>query len=429
MADIEILNDSTLQTIEGFGACFNELGWTSLSKLSESNRRMIFKELFAPDIGASFNICRMPVGANDFAREWYSYDETEGDFEMKNFSISNDLETLVPFIKEALKQRTDLKLWASPWSPPSWMKWNKHYACELSEGTDPGFMNNLTPEKRGKEGTNMFIQDSLHFKAYSLYFSKFIESYKSQGITLSMIMPQNEFNSCQIFPSCTWTSAGLTTFVGKYLGSAMNKQNVEIMFGTMERPAEALVDTILNDSLAGKYIRGVGFQWAGKQAIGGIHKRYPALRLYQSEQECGDGKNDWKYCNYAWSLMKHYFNNGAGAYMYWNISLSKGGFSRWGWQQNSLVTVDTVNKTFQYNHEYYLMKHLSHYVKPGAKFIKTVGKYNNLLAFRNPDESIVLVTQNPLDQDYPVRIKLGNRLISANLKGNSFNTILLKKGF
>jgi glucosylceramidase len=127
--------------------------------------------------------------------------------------------------------------------------------------------------------------------------------------------------------------------------------------------------------------------------------------------------------------MKHYFNNGAGAYMYWNISLSKGGFSRWGWQQNSLVTVDTVNKTFQYNHEYYLMKHLSHYVKPGAKFIKTVGKYNNLLAFRNPDESIVLVTQNPLDQDYPVRIKLGNRLISANLKGNSFNTILLKKGF
>jgi len=211
MADVEILPDSVLQTIDGFGACFNELGWTSLKELNENDRNAVFKELFSPGVGANFNICRMPVGANDFSRDWYSYDEQEGDFEMKNFTIAHDLETLVPFIKEAQKQYPGLQIWASPWSPPSWMKWNKHYACHaIYKGMDAKFDNHLAPDKQGLEGTNMFIQDSTYFKAYALYFSKFIESYKNQGITISTIMPQNEFNSCQIFPSCTWTSAGLS---------------------------------------------------------------------------------------------------------------------------------------------------------------------------------------------------------------------------
>ena len=428
--DVEVLPDSVLQTIEGFGACFNELGWTSLKDLNENDRKDIFNELFSPGVGANFNICRMPVGANDFSRDWYSYDETEGDFEMKNFTIANDLETLVPFIKEAQKQFPGLKIWASPWSPPSWMKWNKHYACHvIYKGMDAKFDNHLSTDKQGQEGTNMFIQDSTYLKAYALYFSRFIELYQEQGISVSTIMPQNEFNSCQIFPSCTWTSAGLTTFVGKYLGPIMDKQHVEIMFGTMERPTEALVDTILNDTYAGKYIKGVGFQWAGKKAIEGIHKRYPNLKLYQSEQECGDGKNDWEYCKYAWTLMKHYLNNGANAYMYWNLSLLKGGVSRWGWQQNSLITVDSERKSFQYNHEYYLMKHVSHFVKPGARLLQLKGKFNNLLAFKNQDESIVIVLQNDMNKAVPISIKIGNKSVIATTQGSSFNTILLKKNF
>ena len=72
------------------------------------------------------------------------------------------------------------------------------------------------------------------------------------------------------------------------------------MFGTMERANESLVDTVLTDPASGKYVKGVGFQWAGKGAIAGIHKRYPGLKLYQTEQECGDGKNDWKGAMYSW---------------------------------------------------------------------------------------------------------------------------------
>lgn len=424
---VELLVNSKLQTIEGFGACFNELGWKSLNALSENDRNSVLKELFEPNYGASLNVCRMPVGANDFSRDWYSYNETDKDFGMTNFSIANDRQTLIPFIKSALKYNPKLKLWASPWSPPSWMKWNKHYACSAtSDKVDNKFKNGLDPRKQGKEGTNMFIQKDEYLKSYALYFSKFIQEYRKNGIDISTIMPQNEFNSCQIFPSCTWTAKALAEFIGVYLGPEMKKQHVEIMFGTMERPNMALVDTILSDKKASEYVKGVGFQWAGKDAIPKVYKKYPQLKLYQSEQECGDGKNEWSYCCYAWDLMKHYFNNGVSAYMYWNISLEKGGFSRWGWQQNSLVTVDAASKTYHFNYEYYLLKHLSHYIKTGATKISTVGKFTNLLAFVNPDKSIVLVVQNDSKEVHELNFKIGQVTYSCNLKPQSFNTIVLK---
>lgn len=279
---------------------------------------------------------------------------------------------------------------------------------------------------QGKEGTNMFIQQNDYFKAYALYFGKFIDAYQKEGISVSMVMPQNEFNSCQIFPSCTWTAAGLATFIGKYLGPEMEKRNTQIMFGTMERPTEALVDTILTDPNAGKYIKGVGFQWAGKDAIPGIHRRYPELQLYQTEQECGDGKNDWKYCSYAWTLMKHYLSNGASAYMYWNIALEKGGISRWGWSQNSLITVDPLTKTYSFNYEYYLMKHLSHFVQPGAKLMKNSGSYDNMLAFINPDKSVVLVMQNSEAVEKTVNLQIDQAEYAVLLKPDSFSTLIIQ---
>jgi glucosylceramidase len=426
-SDIEILLDKPLQTIEGFGACFNELGWTSLNSLDNSDRESILKELFAPGVGGNFTICRMPVAANDFARDWYSYNETEGDFEMKNFSIANDLQTLVPFIKNAKQYNPALKIWASPWSPPSWMKWNKHYACSRTwPGMDIRFQNGLDTLKQGREGADLFIQKEEYFEAYALYFSKFIKAYHKQGIDIFAIMPQNEFNSCQLFPACTWTAAGLAKFIGSYLGPAMDKENVQIMFGTMERPKIALVDTIINDPLAGKYIKGIGFQWAGKDAIADAHQKYPDIRLFQTEQECGDGKNDWAYCCYAWTLMKHYLDNGANAYMYWNLSLDKDGYSRWGWRQNSLVSVDILKKTFIYNFEYYLLKHVSHFVMPGARLMATNDTTANVLAFVNPDKSFVVVVRNNEKGDKKITLKIGNVAISPLLKADSFNTFVIK---
>jgi len=440
-SDVEIVTDSPLQIIQGFGACFNELGWTSLSLLNKNDRESIFRELFAPGYGASFSICRMPLGANDFSLKWYSYDETDGDFEMKDFTIANDLNTLVPFIKSALRYNPNLKMWASPWSPPQWMKKNKRYAAamvpseaQIKEYADKGFKmdgfdfsnveNGVTADQVGHEGSDLFILDPAYFNAYTLYFSKFIDAYQKQGIKIGMVMPQNEFNSAQVFPSCTWTATGLSRFVS-YLGPAMQKKGVEVFFGTVERANEKLVDTLLTSPESSRYISGIGFQWAGKGAISGIHKRYPNLTLYQSEQECGDGKNDWSFCKYTWTLMKHYFTSGANAYMYWNISLKQGGVSRWGWKQNSLVTVDTATRKFMLNYEYYLLKHLSHYVKPGAQLLTTRGTLNDLLAFKNKDNSIIIVVQNDKDTDKKIHIKINGKMIEPTLKADSFNTFVV----
>jgi glucosylceramidase len=429
-ADVELNLTQPAQTITGFGACFNELGWTSLALLPTADRETVFRELFAPGVGANFTICRMPIGANDFSRDWYSYDETPGDFAMTNFSIANDRETLIPFIKQAQRQYPALRLWASPWSPPTWMKYNQHYAAaavlpEYRKAFPTLADNGLPADRQGKEGHNLFIQEDKYFTAYALYFQKFLAAYRQEGINIGMVMPQNEFNSAQVFPSCPWTATGLARFIG-YLGPQLKSSKTDLFFGTMERPTEALVDTVLHDPHSAPYVHGVGFQWAGKGAIAGIHQRYPALALYQSEQECGDGKNDWKYCVYTWGLMKHYLTNGANAYLYWNIALKQGGLSRWGWSQNSLVTVDEASHTYRWTHEYYLLKHLSHYVLPGAKRLATSGTFDNVLAFQNPDKSVVVVAQNADAAARTVTIRLGQRVFTPQLPADSFSTLVLR---
>lgn len=425
--DYIIDTKKSLQTIDGFGACFNELGWTSLSLLDDSSRQSIMKELFKPGEGANLTICRMPIGANDFSRDWYSYNETEGDFEMTHFCIENDQETLIPFIKNALKYNPHLKIWASPWSPPIWMKENRHYACQPLDTTFFNSLgeNSIKPEQVRKEGVNMFIPEEKYYKAYALYFTKFIESYRDNGIDIFMVMPQNEFNSCQPFPSCTWKSSTLAEFVGKYLAPAMNEIGVDVMFGTMERPDEAMVDTVLNDPDCKKYINGVGLQWAGKYALPKVHKNYPEIKIIQTEQECGDGLNDWEGCVYSWHLMKYFMENGVNVYNYWNISLEQGGMSRWGWTQNSLITVDPVTFNYKYTNEYYLLKHFSHYIQSGAHLLSSKGSDENIIAFKNPDGRYVMIVYNPEEKLSQKTIKIGDKLIAVAFQPQSFNTIVL----
>ena len=415
--------DTVGRNVEGFGACLNELGWTSLSALSDADRDSVMKEFFDPAAGARFSYCRMPIGANDFAREAYSYNETDGDFAMKNFSIAHDKDTLVPFIQAAKKYQPTLKLWASPWSPPTWMKRNHFYAEAKAY---PGFKDNgIKPEQIGKEGQDMFIQEPRYFEAYALYFQKFIEAYRAEGIQVGMVMPQNEFNSAQNFPSCTWTAAGLARFI-EYLGPAMQKIGVDVFFGTLERGDVKLLDATMNDKKASRYIQGVGVQWAGKNALADIDAKYPHLPIFQSEQECGFGTNTWAYTTYCWQLMKEYFRRGARAYFYWNLATAKGGMSTWGWPQNSLVSVDAATKTFAYNHDYYLMKHLSHFVDVGARRLETSGTCDDAIVFENPDGGVVALLHNGHPYKKQVAIQVGDTGAMAELAADSFATVTLK---
>jgi glucosylceramidase len=414
------------QTIEGFGASFNEFGWTAMAHLSQEDRNDIMQNLFAPGLGLNLSLCRMSIGANDFSRDWYSYDEVEGDFDLENFSIANDKETVIPFINAAKAHQPNLKLWASPWSPPTWMKRNGHYAGALPNPAFNKIENGLREDQVQTEGTDNFKMEEAYLSAYAKYFAKFIDSYSEQGIEIGMVMPQNEFNSAQVFPSCVWTPAGLTKFI-THLGPEMEKRGVEIFLGTLERANERMALDVIQDPVAGKYLSGVGVQWAGKGAIAFIHRALPELRIYQSEQECGDGKNDWRFARYAWSLMKHNFENGATGYMYWNMALEEGGVSRWGWAQNSLVVVDSKTKKYRFSHEYQLLKHVSHFVEVGAQVLPTFSwsGFEQQIAFRNPNGSIVLVVHNGESEAVEYMPLIDGKAMKVTLQANSFNTFFI----
>jgi len=413
----------TISEIDGFGGCFNEMGWKALLSLSPTERNKVLQNLFDPVNGAGFTICRMPLGANDYSLEWYSYDETPGDFELRSFSNEHDKEYLIPYIKAALKLNPRLNLWASPWCPPSWMKINGNYACWPSKK-----YNTLQPELAGKEMKTMFRMEKPYLNAYALYFSKFIKMYKENGISISAVHVQNEPNSSQIFPSCIWEPKDLALFIGRYLGPVFEKEkiNANIWLGTIERPHPERVTGVLEDKEASKYIKGVGFQWAGKDAIPIIHKEYPSLKLMQTETECGDGANDWKAMEYTFGLVKHYLNNGASAYLYWNMVLDETGLSRWGWKQNSMISINPEKKTVRYNPEYYLMKHLGLFVKPKSKLIKPEGDFEDLLAFSHSGK-VVLIMLNKSKNVSSVTVNVGGGNVFVNLEPESITTAILTR--
>jgi glucosylceramidase len=261
-----------------------------------------------------------------------------------------------------------------------------------------------------------------------LYFSKFIKAYQEKGIKVYAVHVQNEPNSCQVFPSCVWTASALRDFIGKYLGPEFEKQQLttKIWLGTIERPSVLNVDTVLTDPLASKYVKGVGFQWAGKDAIPGVHQKYPGIGLMQTETECGDGSNDWKAAEHTWNLMKHYLSNGANAYMYWNIILNETGKSQWGWKQNSMISVDSKSRHVTYNPEFFLMKHLSRFVKPGSRRLLTIG-WDDALAFSNSNGTIDILLYNPYEVKRKIKIRVKNKCFEVKIQAKSFNSFNINK--
>jgi len=445
----------TLQAIEGFGTCASELSWSSLSALTQEERDEIFHELFAPGVGANFVMSRTPVGASDFALEYYSYDDVDGDFALDHFSIDRDKNYLLPFLKSAIAENPSLKVWSSPWCPPAWMKVNKHYAntstrpmarrfeemrrregdlpqdTRAAGGSTFGFRprslgdNGLDEDKQIREGQDAFNLAPEYLDAYARYFGKYVDAYKAEGVDISMVMPQNEPNSAQWYPACTWTPDGLKKFIA-VLGPEMQKRGVEVWLGTIERADVSMWNQIINDPAAGPYIKGMGFQWAGKQALPGLHAEFPELPCYMTEQECGNGANDWSGAMHSWDLMREYITNGCQGYFYWNTSLFEGEASSWGWNQNSLVTVNRAEKTWRYTPEYYIIKHASHYALPGAKVVKLGGTYEEALAFVNPDGSIVVLAANKEESPRQVTFQIaGKKAKTVTLPASSLNTLVI----
>jgi glucosylceramidase len=399
------VTDRRQQAIDGFGGCFSEMGWQTLQTLPEDCRIHVLRDLFDPVSGCGFRLCRVPIGANDYALEWYSHDEFDGDFAMEHFSIVRDRCYLIPYIRAAMSFQPDLHLFASPWSPPTWMEQPRVYNFGVLRW-EPEIL-----------------------AAYALYLLRFVQAYRSEGLPVRQLHVQNEPSSDQKFPSCIWTGEKMRDFIRDYLGPRFRHAGIacEIWAGTIERPDyDAWAHTILRDPRARSFVSGVGYQWAGKEAVQRTHQSWPELGLLQTECECGEGTNTWDYAHYVFTLLHHYLSNGVNGFVYWNMVLPPGGCSTWGWAQNSMITVDAAQQTVTYNPEFYVMKHFAHFVAPNSVRLDLQGPWSgNALAFRAPDHSTVVVCANPFKDPVEVVIDVAGSRYSLCLDAHSFHTLVL----
>jgi len=409
------------QQMLGFGGCFGELGWDALQLLDASTRHEVLHQLFDLDDGVGFTFCRTPIGANDFARDYYSLNDHKDDFKMRHFSIERDKTGLIPYIQAALQVNPKLRLWACPWTPPTWMKVNGHYATKA--GQDNGY-----PGPDMVHGQDQFILKDKYLKAYANYFSKYLTAYKNEGINISMIMFQNEPYTINIWPNCSWSPQGTKLFLGKYLGPKLRQDHpdVQMWYGTMNTNNLDEVLQVVDDPAVARYITGTGFQWEGKDIVKPMRRKYPLMPLMCTENECGSGTNDWAAAEHTFDMIKAYVSGGVNAYMYFNMVLKDKGTSSWGWDQNTLVVVNSADGTVTYTPEFYLMKHLSHYVKPQAVKLKTMGNDESMLAFRNPDGGIVVFVANKQSHARKMKIAAEGHVIHAQLEAHSFNTFTIK---
>lgn len=423
--NITIYTDSLLQEIDGIGGSFNELGWTAIQLLPQDASKEVFNALFSKE-GCNFSMCRIPLGASDYALSYYSSNDVPEDFEMRDFNIDRDKFILIPYLKEAMKVRSDLKIWASPWTPPAWMKVNEHYAMRNGNFGNAIKGNKMHPEAKILNNATGFKMQERYLKAYALYFSKFVQAYEKEGISLFAIQPQNEIAYQPNWPSCTWRPEDIGYFINNFLGPQFKADSLdtEIWLGTINAGNPNYVKSVLEFKDNKKYISGIGFQWGGAKSIPTIHKDYPDLKLMQTENKCGEHENDWTSVERSWKDLVHYINNGAGSYMYWNMVLDETGKSAWGWPQNSMIVIDKGSKSIKYTDEFYLFKHLSHFVQPGDYFLKSSNGKNHL-AFQLKDGRTMLLVNNPDEIPKTLNVSVGVKPVSVQLQPMSINTLLI----
>jgi len=423
-ADVTVNDASVAQTWEGFGGAFNEQGWNALSMLSAADRDSAIDLLYGAD-GARFVFGRIPIGATDYAMDRYTDDEVASgsDPTLSSFSITRDMMKLIPYVKAAQAMKGNIRFWASPWTPPTWMKQGPFSSGNMVTPFDGGTMKS----------------DAATMTALAQYLIDFVQAYAQQGITIEAISAQNEPNYTGTYPTCGWSPATYTTFIGQYLGPAVASAGLatKIMLGTFNGGGSdsTIVSSVLGDAAALGYVKVFGYQWGMLGSVGGAKAFH--LPIWQTEHQCGNypwatpfnasaAPNDQSYAVESWGLVRNWIKAGVTAYSAWNMVLDTVGVgidSTRVWPQNALLTVDTSAKTLIVTPAYYVFRHLSQFVAPGAKVVATTG--GDALAFKNTDGSIVAVMFNSGAARTTTVAIAGQRLRFA-MPGNGWATVVAR---
>jgi glucosylceramidase len=433
-ATVTVNDSTTAQTWEGFGGAFNEMGWNYLQMLSQTDRDRAMDLLFGSD-AAHFVMARIPIGASDYALQRYSEDETANDTSLSSFSTTQDAKYLIPYIKAALALNGSIRFWASPWTPPTWMK------------TSSGSVNGTSCAKVGSTAFDGECMNDVaaNLTAYAQYFVKWVQAYNAQGIKIETVAPQNEPNFAQGYPSALWASPLYTKFVGQYLGPAFSAAGLttKIMLGTNSNGDSgkdpSVVSAVMGDATAKGLVKVIGLQWAMLDN----YKSNPSsfnqynLPIWATEHKCGNypwnpsgypaykepAPNDQAYGVESWGYIRDAVKAGVTAYNAWNMVLDtngKGNDTTRQWSQDSLLVVNTSSKTLTLTPAYHVFRHVSQFVQPGAKVVATSG--GDAIAFKNTDGSIVTVMYNSGSSATYI-VSVGGKKLQFSMPGNGWATI------
>ncbi len=449
-ANVTVDDTATAQTWEGFGAAFNELGWSYLTSSDMQSQALTL--LFSAADGANLAWGRIPMGASDYATSRYSCDDTgtdvapngdesnrpPADTSLTSFSLARDGQMLIPYIKAAQGVKPDLRFWASPWTPPVWMK----TGYKANSGADSS---QSAKKPSYFDGGNMISTDDAMLEAYAGYYTKFVQGYKDQGINIEVVSPQNEPGYDQNYPSCLWDAATYTTFIAQHLGPAMQALGVKVMLGTMSNAGDGdrndvdIANAVLANSTAKSFLSVAGVQWGVLDMVNG-GTSFGGLPVWATEHKCGNypwnpqgypayvepAPNDQAYAVESWGYLRNAITKGkVTSYNAWNMVLDKSGkgidTSR-DWSQNALLVADsgTVTPT----PTYYVFRHFSQYVTPGATVVGTSG--GDAVAFKNPDGSLVVILFNSGAANDSYVVSIGGQTLQFAMPGNGWATVMVK---
>ncbi|WLR51414.1 glycoside hydrolase family 30 protein [Bacillus tianshenii] len=412
--DINIDRLETYQTILGFGGAFTEASAYTLSQMSSDKRQEVLDSYFDQKNGLGYTIGRVHIHSCDFALENYTYVE-DNDIELKTFNIERDHKWVLPMIKDAMKVKgSRIPLLASPWSPPAWMKTNQ----EMNNG------GKLLPE---------------YMNTWALYYTKFIEAYRNEGMDIWGITVQNEPAATQVWDSCIYTAEEERDFVKNHLGPIMHENgydDVNIIIWDHNR--DIIVErasTVLEDPEAAKYVWGTGLHWYVSEEfhkVGEVHERFPDKHLLFTEgcQEGGVKLGEWFTGERYGRNMIGDLNNWVEGYLDWNMVLNEeGGPNHVQNLCDAPIIADTKTNELHYNSSFYYIGHFSKYIRPGAVRIKVNNENLHLqtTAFLNEDGTIAMVVMNETDEHRSFSVGYNKDSFQTNLPPHSIATYLFEK--
>jgi len=409
-ASVTIDLSRTFQEIEGFGGAFTESSAYVLSTMPKAKQEEMLRAYFDPKKGHGYTLCRTHINSCDFSLENWACADSAGDLALKKFSLARDSKYMIPMIKRAQAMMGGtIKLFASPWSPPAWMKTNG----EMNHG--------------GK------LKASCR-QAWADYYVRWIQAYRQEGIEIWGLTVQNEPAATQVWDSCIYTGEDERDFVRDHLGPALERAGLStVRLMVWDHNRDIMFDrakAVYDDPAAARYVWGTAFHWYGPDCFDNVqrvHDAWPDKKLLFSEgcQEQGPHFGEWAVGErYAKSIIND-LNRWTVAWTDWNLILDmEGGPNHVGNLCSAPIHADAKTGKVIYNTSYYYLGHFARFIRPGAKRVLCASTRDWLetTAFLNADGTVAVVAMNRTDQDQPLALRCSGRAADTLLPAHSIAT-------